>query len=220
LVGGRGLVEEQLQAALEWLPDAVLIVDDRGAIVLVNRQTEMLFGCERSELLGQPVELLVPARFAMAHREHRTAYMAELHVRLMGVGLELAGRRKDGSEFPVHISLGPFELDGRQLVIATVRDVSERLRAIEAANELAALRRRRREALELNDTVVQQLAAARLALDLGRHGDVARLTERALGNAQAIVSQLLSERQGGQSDRLRPGDLVRTGEAAANDRHR
>ena len=96
----------------------------------------------------------------------------------------------------VHISLGPLQLDGQQLVIATVRDISERLQAQAAARQLDDLRRRRGEALELNDTVVQQLAVARLALDLGQHERAGRIIERALAGAQRLVAELLSEQHG------------------------
>jgi PAS domain S-box-containing protein len=211
----RRLAEKQLGAALDHSPDAVVIVDEQGALVLVNEQTELLFGYPRSELLGQPVERLVPDRLTAAHLQHRDGYMAAPRVRLMGVGLELTGKRNDGSEFPVHISLGPLDLDGRPLVIATVRDITERLQAQAAARQLDDLRRRRQEALELNDSVVQQLAVARLALDLGQQERAAQVIERALGAAQAIVAALLSEQLGDGAIGVRPGDLVRAAAAGA-----
>jgi PAS domain S-box-containing protein len=206
--------QQQLAAALEHSPDAVVIVDADGVILVVNAQTELLFGYERSELVGQPVEHLVPERLAATHLSHRQTFLQAPHVRLMGVGLELTGRRKDGGEFPVHISLGPLELAGRQLVIATVRDISERLRAQEEARQLVDLRRRRGEAIELNDSVVQHLAVARLALDLGQPERAARVIDHALAATQAIVAELLSERLGDGTPTISPGDLVRSAPAA------
>ncbi|GHH42011.1 hypothetical protein GCM10018775_26080 [Streptomyces umbrinus] len=124
---------------LEAAPDAMVIVDDMGTIRLVNAQTEALFGYRREELLGQPVELLIPGRFRAHHVQHRDGYAANRQVRPMGAGLELHGLRRDGTEFPVEISLSPLETADGLLVSAAVRDVSDRRRAEERINELAAL---------------------------------------------------------------------------------
>jgi PAS domain S-box-containing protein len=117
---------------LDSTPDAMVIVDQDGRIAAVNRQTEQLFGYQRDELLGQPVELLVPQRFHAAHRRHRSGYLAEPEVRPMGAGMELSGRRKDNSEFPVEISLSPMETQQGTLVSAAVRDITARKQAEEA----------------------------------------------------------------------------------------
>jgi PAS domain S-box-containing protein len=116
---------------LESSPDAMVIVDQDGRIAVVNRQTEQLFGYRREELLGQPIETLVPQRFHAAHRRHRTAYLAEPGVRPMGAGRQLYGRRKDNSEFPVEISLSPMETDQGTLVSASVRDITAHKQAEE-----------------------------------------------------------------------------------------
>jgi len=110
---------------LEAAPDPVIITE-AGRIVLVNREAEGRFGYSQDELIGAPIELLLPERLHDKHRRQRTEYEANPHTRPMGVGLELFARRKDGTELPVEISLSPTESNGRALVISIVRDISER----------------------------------------------------------------------------------------------
>ncbi|TDU25928.1 PAS domain S-box-containing protein [Panacagrimonas perspica] len=116
---------------VESAPDAVILIDSEGRILLINRQAERLFGYQREELLGQAVEMLVPEQFRKAHALHRDGFFAEPKVREMGAGLELAGRRKDGTEFPIEISLSPIRTSSGLLVTAAIRDASERRRANE-----------------------------------------------------------------------------------------
>jgi len=124
--------EERFRRLLESAPDAVVICDGEGRIVLVNAQAERLTGYTRDELVGRTVERLVPDRYADGHRRHRAGYARQPRTRSMGSGLELALRRKDGRELPVEISLGPLETEEGLLISAAIRDVTERKQAEEA----------------------------------------------------------------------------------------
>ena len=117
---------------LEFAPDAIVVTNAAGLITEVNPQVENLFGYAREELLGIAVETLVPERFRGAHPAHRNKYSDRPSVRSMGIGLDLYGKRKDGTEFPVDIMLSPLELEGEKLFVAVVRDITER-KQIEAA---------------------------------------------------------------------------------------
>ena len=141
----RQTEETRFRELLESAPDAVVLVGAKGKINLVNRRTEELFGYEPGELIDREVELLVPDRFRAGHLAYRAGYVADPRTREMGAGLELYGRRRDGSEFPVEISLSPMRAEGDEMVIAIVRDVTERRTAererMELALEQTALRR-------------------------------------------------------------------------------
>ena len=127
---------------LESAPDATVIVDTSGKIVFVNSQADRIFGYAPQELLGQPVETLIPAEIRHAHVRHRTDFIAEPHTRPMGMGLELRGRRKDGTTFPVEISLSPIEENGARFVASAIRDITEK-KEIEVALRLSEERYRR-----------------------------------------------------------------------------
>ncbi|SER45928.1 PAS domain S-box-containing protein [Nitrosomonas sp. Nm51] len=127
--------EERYRGLLESAPDAIVIANSKGRVTMANAQTEKWFGYNRDDLIGQPIEKLVPDRFRAAHPAHRQNYLASPVVRPMGAGLELYGRRKDGSEFPVEISLSPLQTDQGVLVTSIIRDITARKHAEEAQEQ-------------------------------------------------------------------------------------
>lgn len=122
----RAVSTELARSALDAAPDAMIIIDAGGTIRYANRQVSALFGYAHDDIVGQPVEFLMPKRFRERHVNHRHTYVESVRVRPMGIGLELFGQRIDGTEFPLEISLSPVEDDGRALVAAAIRDVSDR----------------------------------------------------------------------------------------------
>lgn len=123
--------EAQLRAIFEHSPDAIIGTDPQGKILEVNQQVEKFFGYDRAELIGKPVEILVPERFRNKHPQYRDDYHHSARTRPMGIGLELSGLRKDGTEFPVDIMLSPVDTPEGKMVLSVIRDLSEKKRAQE-----------------------------------------------------------------------------------------
>ena len=166
---------------LESSPDGLVITHSEGKISVVNSQTEILFGYSRQEMVGRPVEMLIPVRFGELHLKHRQSFVAEPRVRAMGAGLELFGRRKNGSEFPVDVSLSPLQTPKGIFCIAAVRDITERKRAEEQIKKLNA---------ELGE-------ALRRAERLGATGELAAgmasEIEKRLQTLNRLLSQLAAQ---------------------------
>ena len=119
-------LEERFRRVVEFSPIAKIMIDQRGRIEMVNMQAERLFGYERSEMLGQPIEILLPERFRSMHPQLRQSFFTETQSRPMGAGRDLFARRKDGSEFPVEIGLNPIETDEGPMVLSAIVDISDR----------------------------------------------------------------------------------------------
>jgi len=184
-------LNETLQALFQAAPDAVVTVDAQGRILRVNSRTELMFGYTSAELHGRQIEILMPARFKATHVRHRAEYMAKPQLRLMDTGLDLYGRRKDGTEFPVDIMLSPVETPEGRSVIATVRDITERKRAEEglrnSRDEQALVAERHAAVASLETRSRQQKAIS----DLSQHAleglDLTTLLEDAVSLVQQIL---------------------------------
>jgi PAS domain S-box-containing protein len=165
---GQAAVPALFEELLEAIPDGVVVADSQGRITFVNRQTELMSGFSREELLGRPVETLVPPDLATVHRAHRQRYSATPTTRSMGSGLNIRLRRKEGSEFPADIALSPLKTSAGPLVVATIRDTTEQRLAQQILREseerLAVIEDRERIGRELHDGAIQSLFAVGMGL--------------------------------------------------------
>ncbi|WP_322857807.1 PAS domain-containing sensor histidine kinase [Mycobacterium shigaense] len=161
--------ETMFHGLLESAPDAMVIVASDGRIMLANARTDQMFGYSREELIGCTVEVLIPPQFRGDHERHRADFFAELVPRQMGVGLQLWGQRRDGSEFPIEVSLSPLRTDQGVLVSAAIRDVTEQLalrsQLADARAETEVFAERERIAGDLQDHALQRVFAVGLALE-------------------------------------------------------
>lgn len=203
--------EAMFRGLLEAAPDAMVIVDSAGLVMLVNRQTEELFGYAREELLAKPVDMLVPGPLRDRHASHRGRYFVDPKMRPMGAGLELYAVRKDGSEFPVEILLSPLTIESETIVSAAIRDVAERKKTEETLRRAQTIEReteRLRDLDRLKDeflstvshelrtplTVILGLAEVLRGSAATDREDRAELLERIFANAStmhAMIEQLL-----------------------------
>lgn len=217
--------ENMLRGIFEYAPDTIVVIDHQGRIERVNAQVESMFGYRSNELLGRQVEVLLPERFRRRHTKHRLNFLEDPHLRPMGAGLELFGRRKDGAEFPVEIMLSPIEAAGDTIVIAVIRDITRRKQAEvtvrESADRLKVLSRRlievqeaerRSLALELHDEVGQILTGLKLTLEMSARKAPQESSElrETIAQAQTLVNELMARARKMSLD-LRPATLDHLG---------
>jgi PAS domain S-box-containing protein len=209
LLETRGSLEESeatVRMLLNTSAQAIIAVDAHGRIVLANDTTASMFGYERQELLGKEMEILVPDRWRTRHRQHHAEFFAAAKSRPMGLGLDLEGRRKDGSLFPVEIGLGVVNVRTGTIGVAFVNDISQRRRLEEeaavragevralAANLLTAQEEeRRRVSRELHDQICQQLASLIMGLGALAASPLPPDVQRRLIGLQAQVAKTSEE---------------------------
>jgi PAS domain S-box-containing protein len=222
--------EKRLQTMIERAPDAIVYVTQDGTIDLVNQRTEEIFGYDQDELIGQSLDVLLPERFRNQHQQHQTGFFNDPRVRPMGSGLELYGQRKDGSEFPLEISLSFLKVKEGIIGCATIRDITERKEAQEklekTQKELFSLSRhliqaqeeeRRRIALELHDQLGQELALLSIEIEqLNRKAPESQAQSAERLQELARHMKEVSSRVQALSHQLHPSQLTHLGLVAAS----
>lgn len=211
----RKRAERVFRDLLEAAPDGMVVIDKERKMVLLNAQTEKLFGYRREELLGKDLNVLVPERFRERHAAHCAQFLTEGQLRPMGTGLVLSGLRKDGSEFPAEISLSPLETAEGTVVLSAIRDITVRKRAEEALQRMneALEEQTRRIAHALHDESGQLLAAVHIALQ-EMAGDLPSSARKPLQNVRRMLDQI-EEQIREFSHELRPPVLEDLGFARA-----
>lgn len=212
-IADRREAEGRFRSVLESAPDAMVLVDAGGRIVLVNSRTEILFGYRRDELLGRPVEVLMPERFRDVHVEHVGGYVSAPRSRSMGENLSLFGCHQDGREFPVEVSLSPLDTTDGMYVISTIRDITGRRQVEAKLRELAAHRdvvreeERKRIAGDIHDELGSLLTALKMDISLLRMqlGDNAAAGDRLAQMRELVERTIRMVRK--VATRLRPTAL-------------
>ncbi len=186
----------------ESATSAVIVTDEDGLILLVNPQVVRLFGYERAEMLGKPIESLLPERLRQRHVGHRDSYYHDASIRLMGVGMNIHGRRKDGAEFPIDVSLSPITTAEKRFILISIRDMTDRRRVELERNalavELETERERHRIGMDLHDGIMQEVYAIGLALeialdDFDTRPDASRASiERAIDQLHGVIRNIRS----------------------------
>ncbi len=212
-------LQQRFRSVFESAPNGMVMTDENGRIMSINRQMEVLFGYARDELIGQPIELLVPERVADSHRTHREKFRHESGPRMMGVGRELFAKHRDGSEFPVEIGLSPVETEEGRLVIAAITDITAR-RRIEREAE-----RRLEELAHVSRVSSISQVASGLAHEINQpltaivsYAEACRLMLRAGDTGSELISRSLADiiKQGERASEIinRLREFVRKGEVA------
>jgi len=183
--------EQRFRRLVDGAPDALLVVDRDGIVSLANTKAAKLFGCEEGQLVGLLIDNLVPEGSRAAHAANRDRFLTDPRDRPMGTGDVLRARRRDGSEFPVDVSLSPIPGPDGLLVVAAVRDLTERLKAEEAARLLRETEQRTEQALEINDHVVQGLSKAAYAIERGDPATASRAVSSTLVAARKVIANLV-----------------------------
>ena len=192
------------EGLFQFAPDGIFAINSKGGIVQANREAARLFGYAREELIGLDHDIVVPDRFQERHMEDRKQYMSTPHIRRMGTGLELYGKRKDGTEFPVDISLGPLQIKDEIVTLAVVRDTTERKRIEEDLEKyrmhLEEMVSERTTELEMKSKSLEELNTTLKVLLQKREDDKKVMEERFVMNVKNLVLPYVEQLKKGRLD--------------------